>query len=181
MFEILVRNHTLWKSLWFGSPCKCTSKEKWGLPKERLFVDLLRITRIFFCTFQIPCCLQWKWSDTWHSTEIILITFHSYFCNKDVRKQLRKMNGNATEKNRKDCLKKIWESSSSIPNPFSKALFLKDIVRWGFSFNPFNYLLPITKGMKTRVVDSHYSMVINCQRKTSHILWKVWRRCGTLF
>ena len=117
----------------------------------------------------------------WHVALKILITFHSYFCNKDVRKQLRKMNGNATEKNRKDCLKKIWESSSSIPNPFSKALFLKDIVRWGFSFNPFNYLLPITKGMKTRVVDSHYSMVINCQRKTRHILWKVWRRCGTLF
>ena len=130
-----------------------------------------------FLYLQIPCCLQWKWSDTWHSTEIILITFHSYFCNKDVRKQLRKMNGNATEKNRKDCLKKIWESSSSIPNPFSKALFLKDIVRWGFSFNPFNYLLPITKGMKTRVVDSHYSMVINCQRKTRHSLEslkKVW-------
>ena len=154
-------------------------KGDWGLPKERLFVDLLRITRIFFCTSKSH--VAYNENEVTRGilhTKIILITFHSYFCNKDVRKQLRKMNGNATEKNRKDCLKKIWESSSSIPNPFSKALFLKDIVRWGFSFNPFNYLLPITKGMKTRVVDSHYSMVINCQRKTRDILLeslkKVW-------
>lgn len=179
MFEILVRNHTLWKSLWFGSPCKCTSKEKWGLPKEPVRGFAKDNSNLFLYVPPNPMLLTMKMK--WHVALKILITFHSYFCNKDVRKQLRKMNGNATEKNRKDCLKKIWESSSSIPNPFSKALFLKDIVRWGFSFNPFNYLLPITKGMKTRVVDSHYSMVINCQRKTRHSLWKVWRRCGTLF